>query len=290
MMSMTGFGRSSIESLSGFFSVEVSSVNRKYLEIQFSLPREFVSFEPVLRKKVQEKVGRGQIHVRVTLLRANGLTVAVPPQEALAALKKEWEARAAALSLSPKEVTLSFLANRLAEQKEDTFAVDEMTLSQLQLCLERALDNLAEMKRKEGEALGKDLEMRLSNIEKELQRVEHGAPLSTQKMRQKLKSRIEEVLGVSSEALDERLLREVALFAEKVDISEEIARLKSHLHQSRLLRDAHSVGRKFEFLLQEIGREINTIGSKALDAEVSHAVVSMKSELEKAREQVQNVE
>lgn len=288
MMSMTGFGRSSIEALGGFLSVEVSSVNRKYLEIQFSLPREFLSFEPVLRRKVQEKVSRGQVNVRVSLLRASGLTVSVPPQEALAALKKEWEARAAALSLSPKEVTLSFLANRLAEQKEEVFSVDEMTLSQLQLCLERALDSLVEMKRKEGEAMTLDIERRFANIEKELSRIEKEAPSATEKMRRKLSERMQEVCA--AENLDERLFREVALFSEKVDVSEEIARLKSHLSQSVPLKKGGLSGRKLEFLLQEIGREVNTIGSKALDVEISRAVIEMKSELEKIREQVQNIE
>ncbi len=147
------------------------------------------------------------------------------------------------------------------------------------------------MKQKEGRAMASDIGARLDAIEQQIRSIQQASPNAAAKLRQKLKEKILEVLEPSSE-LDDRLAREVAFFAEKVDISEEIARLHSHFEQFRdvLKKEQGPAGRKLEFLVQEIGREINTIGSKASDAGIARLVIEAKSELEKIREQIQNIE
>ena len=153
-----------------------------------------------------------------------------------------------------------------------------------------ALEGLCEMKTLEGKALSKDLTQRLAKLEKMAQAIEGLSPQASEKLRIKLKERLSEVLEMG-EALDERIGREIALFAERIDISEEITRLHSHIAQFRtVIGSKGAAGRKLEFLVQEMGREINTIGSKSADAEISHLVVECKSELEKVREQIQNIE
>jgi uncharacterized protein (TIGR00255 family) len=165
----------------------------------------------------------------------------------------------------------------------------EKALPALQKGVEEALQGLVKMKQSEGKALKKDLEGRLQGLGKWVAQVEAHTPDATKRMREKLKERMREVLEPGAE-LDERLLREVALFAERVDVTEEITRLRSHVSQFKELLSQEGIGRKMDFLIQEMGREVNTIGSKSMEAKIAHLVVEMKSELEKMREQIQNIE
>lgn len=289
--SMTGFGRAEMEAPYGKLIVETQSVNRKFLEIFISLPKEFSRFENDVRKLVNEKIQRGLVSVRVYLIPdENRFQKLLPDVKMLKTLKAGWEKIATELSLAKEEISLDFLMRQLSETSQIQFASED-DFESVQKCLMEALHSLIRMKQQEGSVLKEDISSRLKIIEQVLGEIEKGAPNTTIKLRQKLQERLEECMAPGKE-LDERLLREVAIFSEKVDISEEITRFRSHLSQYLQLLTSQQgvIGRKMDFLVQEMGREINTIGSKAMDAEISQKVVDVKSELEKIREQIQNIE
>ncbi len=291
MKSMTGFGRSEKEAPFGKLVVEIQSVNRKYFELNISLPKEFSRFETDIRKKVSEQVQRGLVWVRVYVFPdAMAIESLLPDVEFLKSLRDGWERIAKSLGYGKKAIDFPFLVKNAAEMPNNKIA-KEQDFEPLSECLDTALKELSLMKSKEGAALAKDVGSRLKGMEHKLMEIEQTAPDATQKMRLKLKERMEEIFS-RPEELDERLLREVALFAERVDISEEITRFRSHLIQYKDLMSASSgpAGRKMDFLIQEMGREINTIGSKSMDSRISHFVVDVKAELEKVREQIQNIE
>ncbi|HSX26376.1 MAG TPA: YicC/YloC family endoribonuclease [Chlamydiales bacterium] len=288
---MTGFGRSAFDAPFGRLGVEIQSVNRKYLEIFISLPKEFSRFEPEVRKWVQEAAVRGQVSVKVHFTpNANAIKELLPDVEVLKGLKWGWEKVAQQLGYDPKSIDLPFLMERMPEQTKQEGARDE-DLPVLHRCIDEALQGFLQMKKTEGKALAKDLAARLEGLKKLLDEIEALSPDATKRMREKLLEKMAEVLKGGPE-LEERLLREVALFAERVDISEEITRLRSHFVQFKELLSpkAGAIGRKMDFLVQEMAREINTIGSKSAESKISHLVVEMKSELEKMREQIQNIE
>ncbi len=289
LSSMTGFGRAVCEVSLGKLTVEIQSVNRKYLEVFISLPKELSRFEHEVRKWTSESVSRGGVSVRVFLVPNIGaLQSLLPDVEFLKRLKAGWEGLAQQVGFDPKEVNLPFIMQYLPTQSKQDLASDE-DMMKLHYCVREALESLKSMKLAEGTALAQDLTARLKELERMTEEVEAHAPDATEKMRQKLFEKMEETLKFGPE-VEERLLREVALFAEKVDICEEITRLRSHLAQFKSILRGGVVGRKMDFLIQEMGREINTIGSKSVETRISHVVVEMKSELEKIREQVQNIE
>lgn len=289
LTSMTGFGRAVLEAKLGKLTVEIQSINRKYLEVFVSLPKEFGRFESEIRKWVGEKISRGQVSVRIFLSpSAEGLTASLPDVKMLKELKKHWEKIAKALNTDPQEITLPFLIQNLPTQPRQELS-SEADLAPLKSCVSKALDGLLKMKETEGKALASDLQDRLKILEKHLKAIEKHAPDATKKMRQKLAEKLQEVFEPGVE-MDERLLREVALFAEKVDVTEEITRFHSHISQFKGVLKEGGAGRKMDFLIQEMGREINTIGSKSLESSISRLVIDVKSELEKMREQIQNLE
>lgn len=286
--SMTGFGSSSIKTKAGLLEIEIGSVNRKHFECMLFLPREWLSLEIEAKKAIGKKVSRGQVTLRANFYpSAEGLKEKLPQVELLKKLKEAWEEKALALGLSKKEIDLDFLASQLRvfpkyAQKEES--IDQTVFFK---ALSQALKKLQAMKEKEGQLLEKDILARLLLVKKILVQIEKKAENSAEKYAEKLKKRL---LKLDLKE-DERLLKEIALFAEKVDITEELVRLESHLKQFGALNQAKEpVGRKMDFLLQEMGREINTIASKASDSVISAAAVNIKSELEKIREQVQNIE
>jgi uncharacterized protein (TIGR00255 family) len=291
LVSMTGFGRATSDIALGKLVVEIQSVNRKYLEISITLPREFSRFEPDVRKWVSYLVSRGAVNVKVTLIPApNAILSLLPDIELLKVMKKAWEKIAKEIGTDVSTIDLPFLLQNLPSQQKVDLSKDE-DLADLQRVVDQALQGFVGMKQTEGKALSDDLQARLKDLAHLLEGIETLAAGSTEKMREKLFEKMKEVLEFSSE-MQERLLREVALFAEKIDIAEEITRFRSHLSQfhSLLSSNEGKMGRKMEFLLQEMGREVNTIGSKSVDSKISHLVVEMKSELEKMREQIQNIE
>lgn len=293
LKSMTAYGRSAISTPLGRFSVEIQSVNRKHLEISTFLPREMTRFDPLIKGWISGKIARGSILLKLNIVFEKETPLTVTPNLPLAKqLKSAWDAIAKELGLdSHKSFSLSLISKELGillyDENIQSEAEYEKTLNQ---AIEEALEHLIAMKVTEGKALQTDISNRLRIIEKALEFIEEKAPNATEKYRKKLQDKLKEVATPSPE-LEERLLREVLIYAEKMDISEEITRFKSHLKQFwELLDQEKAVGKTLDFLLQELFREINTLGSKASDVDVTRNVVQVKSELEKIREQIQNVE
>jgi uncharacterized protein (TIGR00255 family) len=291
MKSMTGFGRSECEAPYGKIIAEIQSVNRKYLEIYVSLPKEFARFENDLRKLVGERVQRGLVSVRVHLIpNASSACDLLPDLSLLENLKSGWMGLAMKLGYPKETVDFSFLVQQASEMPQIKLVQME-DFEPIRVCMKEAFEGLDEMRSKEGIALAKEIVERLKSMSILIASIEKKSPEAVAKTRLKLKERLEELFQPGGE-LDDRLLREVALFAERVDITEEITRFRSHVVQyEELLRTkGRASGRKMDFLVQEMGREINTIGSKSMDASIAHQVVDLKAELEKVREQIQNIE
>lgn len=254
------------------------------------MPKEWARFEIDVRRRVAEAVVRGQISVRVSIAPALGaLADRLPDTRTLQEMKSRWEKLAAALGYPTSVVDLPFLLQHIPEIGQPKGSDEEF--APIRECLDEALRLLVEMKQTEGKALVGDIKARLKTLATLLSRIQSLSGDASARMRQKLHERLGEILAPGS-TVDDRFAREIALFAEKVDISEEITRLESHLKQFEgvLKQGERGSGRKMDFLVQEMGREVNTIGSKSMDAQISHLVVEMKSELEKIREQVQNIE
>ena len=288
--SMTGFGAGRGVAGGEELDVEVKSVNHKYCEVKVRLPRELAALELEVTRAVKDRLARGGVEA-VARRAAGGAGLAPRVDLGLA----EAYARAFAelrdrLGLAGG-ATLSDVANaegviRLDERQVDLASAREALLAGLA----RALDALVAMRAREGEALARDLEARLATVEELVARVVAIAPRVVEHHRQRLAERIEELTG--GVPLDPaRLAQEVALFADRADVAEEITRLRSHVAQVRaLLAGGEPAGRKLDFLVQEMHREANTIGSKSQSVDAAGLVVALKAEVERMREQVQNVE
>lgn len=288
--SMTGYGKADAPFGDLPVAVEVRSVNHRFCEVVTRLPKLLMGAESRFRRVVQHRVARGRVDVMVSLggehqtkRLAVDAELARQYYDALKALQRE-------LGL-PGEITLQLLTSVrdiLTLVDRDTDAVQ--LADHVEHLIGRALDELEAMRRLEGEAIGRDLTARLRDMTGVLEAVASRAPDIVREYAGRLRQRI----GVLAEgvALDaDRLAQEVAIQAERCDYTEEVTRLRSHLSQCEgLLKSGGPVGRTLDFLMQEINREINTIGSKANDAQVAQSVVVIKSELEKLREQVQNIE
>lgn len=291
LSSMTGFGRASLAAPFGKLIVEVQSVNRKYLEIFTVLPKEFTRFEPEVRKWVSENALRGQITIRVHFSpNIDSLSSSLPDSNTLRGLKSAWEQIAEEAGFDRSQIDLPFVMLYFPVQPKTDW-IDDENLESFRSCVLHALEELNKMRKKEGSALALDLASRLKILEKTTSAIEDLVPQSAQRMKEKLRERMENFFKQEDD-FEGKLFHEAALFAEKIDITEEIIRLKSHFVQFEeiLKTQGSAVGRKMDFLVQEIGREMNTIGSKSLEANISYLVVEMKSELEKMREQIQNIE
>lgn len=288
--SMTGFGAGRGTAPGEDVEVEVRSVNHKFCEVKVRMPRELGAVEHELVRTVKERLARGGVEVTVRRTAAGaGLAprVDVALAESYARAFAEIQAR---LGL-PGAVTLADVLAAEGVVRLEERAVDlDAASSALRAGLAAALDALVEMRAREGAALARDLSARLELIERLVARVAELSPQLVEQYRARLDERIAELArGV---ALDPaRLAQEVALFADRTDVAEEITRLGSHVAQVRsLLALAEPAGRKLDFLVQEMHREVNTIGSKSQSAEVAGIVVALKAEVERMREQVQNVE
>lgn len=293
LKSMTAFGRASIENSIGHFTAEIQSVNRKYLEINCYLPKELVRFEADIRQWVGACVSRGQINLRVFAFFEKASPLVVKANLALAKqIKEAWEQIGKELKLAEATVRLDMITRQedILLYEED-LQNEEAVRAELRKVIDMALLPFLEMKKKEGLELYTDIAMRLKRLGEWIEQVAVKATGASSKFRQKLIERINEVAAGCSDNED-KILREVAIYAEKVDITEEIIRFRSHLKQVQaLITSPHeSIGKKFEFLLQELNREANTVGSKSNDIETVQLVVDIKTELERIREQIQNIE
>ncbi len=290
--SMTGYARTESEGGGARFTVEIRSVNNRFLDIQAKLPKGLVALEPRIRKALQERFSRGRLEVFITRNGEEGKTGRFALNPGLAgqyiAILRELKDR----FRLPGEVELSLVA-RLQEiiAWEETGEDPEGIWRFLSQALSRAMDELYAMRAAEGAALVLDMTARIEKIEGLVASIRAIAPRSVETARARMAEAVSRLTGEQPDPV--RLAQEIALLAERTDVTEELTRLASHMAQfRRLLTDARgeAMGRKLDFLLQEMGRETNTIASKAMDAEISHDVVDVKAELEKIREQVQNIE
>jgi len=291
MRSMTGYGRGEVDYGGAKLSVELNSVNRKQSDIVVNLPRDLAELEPRIRQTINERISRGRTNVLVTLQEsANGARklaldtgLARCYHEAMLTLQKELDA--------PGEITIGTILQAPGVMRSPEHSVDATKAwPVLQQALAAALAELIKMREREGKHLAKDLIHRLKVLRKEIKEVRTLYPDVVKKYRSALLERIEKA-GLNLPVDDERLLKEVSFFADRADISEELTRLESHLAQfAHHLRKNEPVGRTLEFITQEIFRELNTLGAKSNDAAISQHVVACKSELEKIREQIQNLE
>ncbi len=289
---MTGYGRGECSQRGLKVTVEVSSVNRKQTEISVNLPRDLEVLEAQIRDLINQRVARGRVTVRLAIHAAKGGSSHMRADAALARLYAR-ELRALAKSLHLQDpVTLDMLARAPGVlQAEEQIAEAEELWPSVNKALDAALDVLLKMREREGAFLAKELKGRITFLRAGVARVQKLAPKVAERYRDQLLNRIK-AAGLEAPGLDDaRLVKEIFYFADRSDISEELTRLQSHFQQfDDCLKTAEPVGRTLDFLAQEINREINTLGSKANDSVISREVVLLKAELEKFREQVQNVE
>jgi len=290
---MTGYGRGDC-SQDGFkITVELSSVNRKQAEISLNLPREMEMLEGPMRDVINRHIARGRLTARVLLHAASGnsavrMHLNLPLARAYA---RELDRLARQLRL-PGTATLDHLVRAPGVfQTDEQIAEEENFWPAVQRALQQALAALVKMREREGAHLRADLVERIRAMRKAVTQVEKDAPKVAEHYRKQLVERIRAAGLTDPGADDERLVKEVVYFADRTDITEELTRLHSHFQQfDDCLKSREPVGRVLDFLAQEMNREINTIGSKANDSRISRQVVTLKAELERFREQAQNVE
>lgn len=289
--SMTGFGRGTSAAEVGHATVEVSSVNRKQVEVVLSAPRELSSLEAPIRQLVLQDVTRGRVQVVLSFSQSGAGSTALRMDDNLArGLDAEVRRISAMLGRELVPQVQDFLAVPGLLVKADLAVNAEALWDVVEQALRAALVDFGVSRSAEGAALEADLRFRLGQLEMEWEFVSTKAPGRAGRYAELLQKRLAE-LGCAIDSNDDRLLKELALFADRCDVSEEITRLQSHYGAFRnYLAMQESPGRALDFLCQEIHREWNTIGSKAADSDIAQAVVRAKTELEKIREQVQNIE
>ncbi len=288
---MTGYGKGEATAPNGNFLVEIRAVNHRYGEISVRLPRSFYAFENEVKRLAASVLKRGKIDISVQWDEAAvannapqlDLAVARGYYDAYTRLVKEFNV--------PQDAPISYIMSQKGVMKEVSAAVDETELQpQLLAAVENAVIALEGMRLREGDALANDLLARRRQIAEWSTLISERTPQMVLEYRQKLKARLDQLLE-GTEMDENRLAQEIALLADRCDITEELVRLSSHFNQfDEALRCSEPVGRKLDFLMQEMNREVNTIGSKSNDAGITNLVIQIKAEMEKMREQVQNVE
>ncbi len=289
---MTAYGRASLERGGVRLTVELNSVNRKHLDINLTLPRHFARWDPLVRKMITAKVQRGHLTLRMSVAFQGEAPLRVVPNLSLIdQLFEGWCAIGRRLGVQEKP------SLEILKGEEDLFTFEEnpAQMEALGTVIEEAVDlalaSFMEMKQAEGAHLEHEVRERIKGLRAPLLEIRNLAEGSQEKYRLKTLEKIRVHLPEIAQD-DGRLLKEVALFADRIDISEELVRFDSHLEQFLKLLDSgeDAAGKKAEFILQEMGREVNTIGSKADELQIKKLVILIKAELEKVREQIQNVE
>ena len=287
---MTGYGRATA-AIEGFtLTVQVSSVNRKTLDLTISLPEDWESMEPAIGELVRKVAVRGKVHVNIELTGGGSSSAATWDENAAAEALERLRNFAVkqGVEFQPSGELLWQIAN--SQRRTNGLPTVDQAQPEVLEAVGSALRSFAAMRAKEGEALLVDFIKRAEVLHRHVEAIAQHASQVPAHYRTQLLKRLREA-GLELELNDERVLREIALFADRCDVSEELTRLRSHFDQfAGLLRAEGESGRKAEFLLQEIGREVNTIGSKANDLTIARAVIELKNELERVREQMANVE
>ena len=291
--SMTGYGRGEADLNGRKITVEVRSVNNRYLDCGVKLPRAYIFAEDSIKTRVGQTISRGKVDVFINIAQTGGEALSVAVNEELA--KSYIDALQKLVVMGGGQVETTYKATDLArfpdiltveKQEEDLEAVAADICS----VLDTALADFDRMRTREGEKLKDDILNRAKTIEDYTARVEERSPQTVAEYRARLAAKMEEVLQ-NTQLEESRILTEAAIFADKVAVDEETVRLRSHLEQLRdMLDKGGATGRKLDFLIQEFNRETNTIGSKCNDIDISRMVVDMKAEIEKIREQAQNIE
>ncbi len=290
--SMTGFGRAQKVFANKEITVEIRSVNHRYFEFSARVPRAYSYLEERLKSHLKTTISRGKIEVSVMISAVEGETTSVVRinhglakayYDALKSLSEELQVRNDVTVSQMARFSDIFTVARAEEDEDEIWAMVQETVDE-------AVERFVSMRSLEGEKMEQDLLNRLLNIENWVGEVEVQSPKTLENYRARLKAKMDEILGDNT--VDEaRILAEAAIFADKIAVDEETVRLRSHIKQFRdILKANEPVGRKLDFLVQEFNRETNTIGSKAQDVNIAKIVVDIKSEIEKIREQIQNIE
>lgn len=292
LKSMTGFGRAKYQVEGREYIVEIKSVNYKYSDVSVRLPKNISYLEEFIKKEVLKNVSRGKIDVNITFNNCSSLGKNVSVNNEIAEMYIK-SLRRLVEDYGVKDditaVNVSKMPDVLEIKSEDD---EEQIKSEISIPLKEAINNFIEMKQKEGNELAKDMQARIKDI---LNKVEKVSELSTGLIEDyvvKLEARIKEILK-SNEVDKQRLEQEVVIYADKCSIAEEVTRLKSHIEQFESLineKEYITIGKKLDFIIQEMNRETNTIGSKANCLEITNEVINIKTEIENIREQVQNIE
>ena len=292
MRSMTGFGRSSVSDNAYSITVELKTVNNRFLDINLRLPGELQQLESTIKKLISDRLARGRVDVNLQYDRNDNIQFDLnrPLISGFLAAMKEMREEFG-LSGEPDINVLARLPNVVVLKKEDP---EPEFVKAVETVFASALDDLEEMRSKEGGMLAAELGSRLDAIESKMPAIEAESAGVAEEYRRRLEKRLEEMLAKSESQFEidqSRMAQEVAFLADRADISEEIARLRSHIEHFRaIVKDERDVGKRLDFLTQELNREANTIASKTNNLVVKENALSIKSEIEKIREQVQNVE
>ncbi len=293
IFSMTGYGKGVAEQDGRKVTVELKSVNHRFLDLGLKLPKSLMFAEDGLRKAIQKSISRGHIDLFISFdddreKQQNAFKVDYDLAAKYVLAARELQGRCLIQNnfYVSEVMRMPDVITRETEEEEDEDFIARLVM---QACA-HALDSLNVMRRREGESLAKDLLAKLDNIEATIPKIEQLAPKTLEEYRDKLSARIKEYL--QEVPLDEdKLLNEVAFFSDRICIDEEITRLHTHIsHFKEILKDGGAVGKKLDFIVQEMNRETNTIGSKCNNAQITECVIFLKSEIEKMREQVQNLE
>ncbi len=291
MLSMTGYGKGEYAENGLELTCEIKTVNNRYLDVSVKAPRVFAAYEDVIRATVRRKLTRGHADVFISLKdkRERPTSLSVDLNLASAYLSVAKEVKAAFPEIEDDLTLTALLRYPEILKQEDTQSLDEEMKKGLDIALNGALDRLNEMRAVEGEKLKEDMLSRVTTIENLVEEISARAPQIAQEYKNKLYTRVKEYLdGANIE--EGRLLTEVAVFTDKSNIDEELTRLRSHIEQFRSIAKEGIVGRKLDFLVQEFNREANTTCSKSNDVAITQAGLNLKNEIEKIREQVQNIE
>lgn len=292
MFSMTGYGRGSSESDAYRITIETKTVNHRYCDISIKMPKKLIVFEEKIKAKIKEKIHRGRVEIYINFEEISKQDYKICPNfsvldqyfKAFESICKRYE-----LEEKPNLKILSQYPDIFDSVYEET---DEAAIWAIMAeALLKSLESVMSMRREEGRQMKKDIQERIVVLREQLGAVCQWAPEISRRHKEKMRERIAELLGDEIMVDEEKLAHEVAVFADKTTIAEEIVRLDCHFSQLEcFLERKEPIGRKLDFLVQEVNREVNTIGSKSPDIDISKMVIEMKSAIEKIREQIQNIE
>jgi len=289
--SMTGYAAMSEELPLGTLNVEIRSVNHRYLDVQFRLPDELRSFEPGMRETVAARLTRGKVECRIGFMRTPASELSLKLNADLLEQLVALDGRVRAHLPNSASLTVSDVIRWPGIVESDALPLEELR-QQSQSLLERTLEDFTDSRAREGDKLRTILLERAARMQELVDKVKPRIPQIVAAYQERLGARLKDALSSTAAALDEdRIRQELVMFAAKVDVEEELARLIAHLSETRrILTNGGAVGKRLDFLMQELNREANTLGSKSVDVEVSQASVELKVLIEQMREQVQNIE